>query len=90
MKSCIAITGAIQGTSEERLYDELGLRSLSKRRWYSKLTIFCKIVHVLLPDYLNSSIDVFFSKQLSFKINIIQQIKIIFDVKMYTVKNKKL
>ena len=27
----------------------------------------------------------FFSKQLSFKINIIQQIKIIFDVKMYTI-----
>ena len=42
MKSCIAITGAIQGTSEERLYDELGLRSLSKRRWYSKLLSFVR------------------------------------------------
>ena len=28
-KVCIAITGAIQGTSRERLYRELGLESLS-------------------------------------------------------------
>ena len=27
-KACIAITGAIQGTSRERLYQELGLESL--------------------------------------------------------------
>ena len=26
-KVCLAITGGIQGTSEERLYDELGLHS---------------------------------------------------------------
>ena len=30
-KACIAITGAIQGTSRERLYRELGLESLSDR-----------------------------------------------------------
>ena len=29
--ACLAITGAIQGTSKKRLYNELGLHSLSKR-----------------------------------------------------------
>ena len=30
--TCIAITGASQGTSQERLYRELGLESLTDRR----------------------------------------------------------
>ena len=58
-KACIAITGAIQGTSRERLYDELGLMSLSKRRWYNKLIFFYKIVNGILPDYLHSCIGFF-------------------------------
>ena len=33
-KSCIAITGAIQGISRERLYRELGLESLRDRCWF--------------------------------------------------------
>ena len=43
-KACLAITGAIQGTSRERLYKELGLESLSDIRWVLKLTFFYKIV----------------------------------------------
>ena len=39
------ITGAIQGTSRQRLYDELGLHSLSKRRWHNKLAFLCKILN---------------------------------------------
>ena len=39
-KNCIVITGAIQSTSRHRLYDELGLISLSRRRWYNKLIFF--------------------------------------------------
>ena len=31
-RACLAITGAIQGTSRIKLYDELGLHSLIKRR----------------------------------------------------------
>ena len=58
-KACIAITGAIQGTSRERLYDELGLMSLSKRRWYNKLIFFYKIVNGILPDYLHCCIEFF-------------------------------
>ena len=51
-RACLAITGAIQGTSRTRLYDELGLHSLIKRRWCNKLIFFYKIVNGLLPDYL--------------------------------------
>ena len=36
-KECLAITGAIQGTSRECLYNEFGLESLSCRRWCRKL-----------------------------------------------------
>ena len=53
-RACLAITGAIQGTSKEKIYDELGLHSLTKRRWHSKLIFFNKIVNGLLPNYLYS------------------------------------
>ena len=58
-EACIAITGAINGTSREQLYDELGLMSLSKRRWYNKLTFFYKTVNGILLDYLHSCIEFF-------------------------------
>ena len=58
-KACIAITGAIQGTSRERLYDELSLMPLSKRRWYNKLIFFYKIVNGILPYELHSCIEFF-------------------------------
>ena len=35
--ACLAITGAIRGTSKEKLYQELGLESLQLRCWYRKL-----------------------------------------------------
>ena len=58
-KACIAITGAIQRTSREHLYNELGLESLGDRRWYRKLTFFYKILNGIAPkttlliNYLN-------------------------------------
>ena len=48
-KACIAITGAIQGTSREHLYHELGLESLGDRRWYRKITFFYKILNGIAP-----------------------------------------
>ena len=42
-RTCLAITGGIQGTSTEWLYDELGLQSLVKRRWHNKLMFFIKL-----------------------------------------------
>ena len=53
-KACLAITGAIQRTSRQKIYDELGLDTLNERRWRSKLTSFYKIVNGLLPKYLYS------------------------------------
>ena len=41
-RACLAITGGIQGTSRERLYDESGLHSLVKRR-RNKLVFFIKL-----------------------------------------------
>ena len=38
-KECLAITGAIQGTPQMKLYQELGIE-ISDRRWYRKLIFF--------------------------------------------------
>ena len=46
-KTCVAITGAIQGTSRERLYRELGLESLSDRCWFR---FFIELLKVCLHD----------------------------------------
>ena len=51
-KACLAITGAIQGSSKEKLYNELGLESLQSRRWMHKLCHFYKIVRNQAPSYL--------------------------------------
>ena len=40
--ACLAISGAIQTTSKEKNYNELGLHSLTNRRWLSKLIFFYK------------------------------------------------
>ena len=45
------------------IYDELGLHSLTKRRWCSKLIFFYKIVNGLLPNYLYSYLH-FSSKEI--------------------------
>ena len=41
--SALTITGAIRVTSKEKLYEELGLESFEKRRWYRKLCFFYNI-----------------------------------------------
>ena len=50
----LGITGGIRRTSRECIYNELGLESLADRRWYRKMTFFCKIVKNLAPKYLQS------------------------------------
>ena len=45
-KACVAITGAIQETSRESLYRELGLESLSDRC----LRFFIKLLKICLQD----------------------------------------
>ena len=41
--AALAITGAIRGTSQIKLYKELGLESLRFRRWFRRLCTFFKI-----------------------------------------------
>ena len=48
----LEITGAIQGTSREKIYQELGLESLRARRWYKRLSCMFKIVKEEAPNYL--------------------------------------
>ena len=43
-KAALAIVGAIQGSSCEKLYQELGLESLKSRRWYRRLCCMYKII----------------------------------------------
>ena len=50
--AALAITGAIRGTSQEKLYKELGLESLKSRRWFRRLCIFYKIQSTQTPYYL--------------------------------------
>ena len=47
----------IQGTNRDNIYAELGLESLSARRWYRELLFFYKIVHGLSPAYLAAYIN---------------------------------
>ena len=48
----LAITGAITGTSKEKLYQELCLEPLQHRRWFCKLCTFYKIFKNQSPRYL--------------------------------------
>ena len=40
----LAITGAIKGSSTEKIYEELGLESLKSRRWYRKMSFLYKVL----------------------------------------------
>ena len=50
--AALAITGAIKGTSREKLYQELGLEYLQQRRWMRRLCSFYKVVSIKLPAYI--------------------------------------
>ena len=50
-RACLIMTGSIQGAAQEKLYQELGLESLSDRRWYGKLVFCYKINNNLSPTY---------------------------------------
>ena len=49
--ACLAITGAIRGTSREKIYQELSLECLQLRRWYRKLCLFFKVFKNEHPKY---------------------------------------
>ena len=51
-KAALPITGAIQGTSPDKIYLELELESLKSRRWYKHLSCMFKITNNKVPNYL--------------------------------------
>ena len=51
-KAALIVTGCWQGSSREKLYDELGWESLSDRRWARRMTLYYKIVNGQTPAYL--------------------------------------
>ena len=50
--AALAITGAIKGTSQLKLYKELGFESLKFRRWFRWLYSLCKLKTTQIPKYL--------------------------------------
>ena len=57
--AALPITGAIRGTSKEKLYQELGFESLKDRRWLRRLCYLYKIVNTKQPAYLYDLIPPF-------------------------------
>ncbi len=55
-KAALIVSGCWQGTSREKLYNELGWESLSDRRWVRRLSLFYKISHGIAPSYLSDHI----------------------------------
>ena len=53
--AALAKTGSIRGTSRKKLYQELGLESLRKRRWYRKLFYFFKVFKSQSPESLRNT-----------------------------------
>ena len=50
--AALAITGAIKGTSQLKIYKEFGLESLKFRRWFTRLRFFYKLRSTQTPKYL--------------------------------------
>ena len=57
-KASLIVSACWQGTSREKLYEELGWESLSDRRMIRRLTIFYKIKNNLAPSYLSDHVPV--------------------------------
>ena len=50
--AALAITGAIKGSSKEKLYQELGFESLKDRRWMRKFCYLSKVISSKRLSYL--------------------------------------
>ena len=55
-QAALAITGAWQGSSRTKIYEELGWESLSDRRWCRRIIQFHKIVNNMTPIYLKNKL----------------------------------
>ena len=55
-QAALAITGSWQGTSRVKIYEQLGLESLSDRRSLNRILQIFKIKSNLTPSYLKSKL----------------------------------
>ena len=55
-QAALAVTGAWQGSSRSKLYEELGWESLSERRWSRHILQIHKIVSNMTPSYLKDKV----------------------------------
>ena len=55
--AALAITGAITGTSKQKIYNELGLEYLKDRRWMRRLCLSHKIYNLESTKYLYNLIS---------------------------------
>ena len=55
-QAALAITGAWQGSSRSKLYEELGWESLSERRWCRRILQIHKIESNNTPSYLKDKL----------------------------------
>ena len=67
-KAALIVSGCWQGTSREKLYDELGWESLDERRWARRLATFYKIKNGLAPSYLSDHIPEHCETNTSFRV----------------------
>ena len=51
-KAALAISGAIQGTSKEKLYEKFGLETLTSPRLLRRLCCMYKIINIGIPNTL--------------------------------------
>ena len=56
--AALAITGEWKGTNLNKVYEELGWESLSKRRWFQRMTMFYKITIGIAPAYLTKHVPI--------------------------------
>ena len=56
-QAALAITGTWQGTSRNKLYEEIGWESLSDRRWSRRLIQLFKIRNNMTPPYLKENLS---------------------------------
>ena len=50
--AALAITGAIKGISQLKIYNELGIEFLKFKRWFRRLCMFFEIKSTQIPKYL--------------------------------------
>ena len=67
--AALAITGAIHGSSRDKLYQELGFESLHDRPWFRKLCFYYKIRHNLCPPYLTELLPIMKTSCYSLRLN---------------------